>query len=69
MFKMYSFLGRLGFFRHEGLTGHYPNWWPEARVYYPDIDLLSRRMCIGNAWYLARRFFGIVVPANFKVKR
>lgn len=60
MFKFALLLGRMGFFKHEGLRGFQPHWWPMARVQYPEG--FSVPMAVGNAVDYAAMFNGKVVP-------
>jgi hypothetical protein len=57
-----------GLWKHEGLVGFEPHWWPKARVKYPpapEFDFpggVSVPMAMGNAVDYAAMFNGTVVP-------
>jgi hypothetical protein len=72
LFKLWRFLGSIGFFKYDGLRGNEPEWWPKARVLYPECkhsdEMLSVPMGIGNACSYARIFNAKVVPVDHKIK-
>lgn len=63
LFKLASFLGRLGFFKYDGVL-FMARGYPMARVRYPEGGT-SVPMPIGNAWNYQQIFGGEVVPVSF----
>ncbi len=58
---------RFGWWRYYGMMGMHPRGWPEARVYYPSVREVSRKMPIGNAVDQAARHTAegaVVIPPN-----
>lgn len=64
MFRLWLFLGRRGWFTHDGMVTRGPRWYPRARVWYPDVEKYSAVMCIGNACHYAGMFGGEVHPLS-----
>lgn len=61
--KLWLWLGKRGWFKHDGLVGAGPSWYPRAYVEYDDGGC-SILMTVGNACSYAKMFKGTVYMAG-----